>query len=412
MYLNQKGELMPSSKINNFLGLPELKLVKESTKLKNTITLHFVKTSKMEVCPKCATRSITCYDKRVVTIKDTPLRDKMVLLKITKRRFYCKACKKPFTEPIRGIVKGRRTTIRFRRHILWCATNFADLKRVQRKCRCSSWMVYNAYYEHAELEVRKIQNPWGKTVGIDEHSFVRNTKFGHKEFASIFVDYDKSRVREVVYGRYGADYWEDKNLLRVPGRENVQNVIIDFSPSMRSFAKSFFPNAKIIADKFHLVRLANQMVNLKRLEIMKDPKSYIQKSKKNPLRKLLLMNGKNLKYYQERSLMHVFDRHRELAAFYRVKEMIHELYRIRGYKRAAKHLTRITDFMSSLKMDGLRSLRRTLMDWRYEILNYFRRRVTNGKTEGFNRKAKLIQRSAYGFKKFENYRLKLIYLCR
>lgn len=181
---------------------------------------------------------------------------------------------------------------------------------------------------------------------------------------------------------------------------------------MRSFAKSFFPNAIVIADKFHLVRLANQAVNLKRLEIMKDPKSYLVKSRKNSLRKMLLMNRKNLHFSQKRSLMYFFDRHREPEAFYRVKEMIHELYRIRGYKRARKALIRITDFIASLKMEGLRSLRRTLMDWREEILNYFKRRVTNGKTEGFNRKAKLIQRSAYGFKKFENYRLKLIYLCR
>jgi transposase len=403
---------MLGTKITNFLGLPELKLTKQVSHHKNIMTLHFKKTSKMEVCPKCATRSITCYDKRIVTIKDTPLRDKMVILKITKRRFFCKSCKKPFTEPVQGITKGRKTTTRFRKHILWCATNFADLKRVQNKCRCSAWMVYSAYYEHADLEVRKIQNPWGKTIGIDEHSFVRNKKYGQKEFVSIFVDYNKSRIREVVYGRYGSDYWNDPNLLRIPGRENVKNVICDFAPSMRSFAKEFFPNAKVIADKFHLVRLANQAVNLKRIEIMKDPKCYIQKSRNNPLRKLLLMNGKKLMFHQHRSLMYVFDRHRELEAFYRVKEMIHNLYQIRGHKNASKALTRITDFIASLKMEGLRSLRRTLMEWRNEILNYFKRRVTNGKTEGFNRKAKLIQRSAYGFKKFDNYRLKLIYLCR
>ncbi len=376
------------------------------------MTLSFKKTSKMEVCPKYATRSITCYDKRIVTIKDTPIRDKQVILKITKRRFYCKSCKKPFTEPVQGIVKGRKTTTRFRKHILWCATNFADLKRVQLKCRCSAWMVYTAYYEHTDLEVRKLQNPWGKTIGIDEHSFVRNKKHGHKEFASIFVDYNKSRIREVVYGRYKQDFLNDKNLLSIPGRENVKNVICDFSPSMRSFAKEFFSNAKVIADKFHLVRLANNVLNMKRLEIMKDPKNHILKSRNNPLRKMLLTNGQKLHFTQERSLMYVFDRHRDLEAFYRVKEMIHELYRIRGYKRAAKALTRITDFMASLKMKGLRSLRKTLMDWRKEILNYFKRRVTNGKTEGFNRKAKLIQRAAYGFKKFDNYRLKLIYLCR
>ena len=47
-----------------------------------------------------------------------------------------------------------------------------------------------------------------------------------------------------------------------------------------------------------------------------------------------------------------------------------------------------------------------------EILNYFSTRLTNGRTEGYNRKAKLIQRCAYGFRNFENYRLKLLYMCR
>lgn len=52
------------------------------------------------------------------------------------------------------------------------------------------------------------------------------------------------------------------------------------------------------------------------------------------------------------------------------------------------------------------------MRWRKEILNYFRTNITNGKTEGYNRKAKLIQRKAYGYRNFENYRLRLIYDCR
>lgn len=403
---------MLDQNFNNLIGLPELEFYKKSNQQRNILTLYARKRTKKEVCPKCATLSTTCYDKREVTIKDTPIRNRIVYLKIMKRRFFCKKCKKPFTEPIQGVVKGYRSSIRFRKHVLWCATNFQDLKRVQLKCKCSAWLVYTAYYEHAELEVRKLQNPWGATVGIDEHSIMRNKNYGGKEFATVFVDYNKSRIREVVKGRYGGDYWNDPNLLKVPGRENVKNLICDFSPSMRSFGREFFPSAKIIADKFHLIRLANNMVNNKRLEIIKEEGNKYLKNRKNPLRRMLLMNGRNLKFYQERSLMYVFDRYRELEAFYRVKEMIHELYRYRNFRDARKHFIRITDFMASLKMDGLRSLRRTMMDWRTEILNYFKRRVTNGKTEGFNRKAKLIQRSAYGFKKFDNYRLKLIYSCR
>ena len=403
---------MFNSKFNNLFGLPELVFTNKSYQRKNTIHLYCKKKTKLEYCPKCATKSTTLYDKRFVKVKDVPIRDKTVFLNIEKRRFYCKSCKKPFTEPIQGVIKGRRSTVRFRKHIFWCASNFDNLKNVQLKNSCSSWMVYNAFYEHADLECRKLQTSWGKTIGIDEHSFIRNKKFGHREFASVFVDFNKSKVREVVYGRYGRDYWDDDNLTSIPGRENVKNVVIDFSPSMKSFARDFFPNAKIVADKFHLVRLANHAVNMKRLEALKDPKSYLSKNRKSPLRRMLLMNAKKLSFYEQRALMFTFDFHRELEACYRVKEMIHELYQIRGFKRASKALTRITDFIASLKIESLKPLRKTLMSWREEILNYFKRRITNGKTEGFNRKAKLIQRQAYGFKKFENYRLKLIYLCR
>ena len=61
---------------------------------------------------------------------------------------------------------------------------------------------------------------------------------------------------------------------------------------------------------------------------------------------------------------------------------------------------------------AVQSLRRTLVKWRIEILNYFKTRITNAKTEGYNRKAKLIQRKAYGYRNFENYRLRLLYDCR
>ena len=57
-------------------------------------------------------------------------------------------------------------------------------------------------------------------------------------------------------------------------------------------------------------------------------------------------------------------------------------------------------------------MRRTLKSWRQEILTYFKTKLSIGRTEGYNREAEVIQRNAYGFRNFENYRLKLIYLCR
>ena len=102
----------------------------------------------------------------------------------------------------------------------------------------------------------------------------------------------------------------------------------------------------------------------------------------------------------------------ELEEIYKFKERLLSIYNIRGFKRAKKSFIKLTDEMALSGRKQVQSLRRTLVKWRDEILNYFKTRITNAKTEGYNRKAKLIQRKAYGYRNFENYRLRLIYDCK
>ena len=102
----------------------------------------------------------------------------------------------------------------------------------------------------------------------------------------------------------------------------------------------------------------------------------------------------------------------ELEEIYLFKERMLSIYNIKGFKRAKKALIKLTDEMALSGRRQVQTLRKTLMKWRTEILNYFRTGLTNGRTEGYNRKAKLIQRKAYGYRNFENYRLRLIYDCR
>jgi transposase len=71
----------------------------------------------------------------------------------------------------------------------------------------------------------------------------------------------------------------------------------------------------------------------------------------------------------------------------------------------------MTDEMALSALPEIQTLRRTLMRWRNEILAYFPSRLTNGRTEGFNNKAKVVKRRAYGYKSFRNYRLRLLSAC-
>jgi len=402
---------MLESQINKLLSLPEVKFTKRKGLGNHTIEFQAVKSSTFEVCPKCATKTSKVYDHVTVNIKDTPLRDKMVYLKIKKRRFRCinPDCKAVFREPIQGIKKGFKSTRRFRKHIQWCASNFTDLKRVKQKCRCSSWLVYKAYYEQLELEVKKMNYPWPKTIGIDEHSFTRNSKYHYKEFATIVVDYNNNRIREACMGR-SIEELESSRLMDIEGRENVKNVVMDMSSTYKKFVKDNFPNALITSDKFHVIKLFNQAVNKIRIETMKHP-MFLQ-HKMTPMRVLYLTRMDRLNFSQRRVLKQINRIFLELAEIHNFKERILSIYNIKGHKRARKAFFKLTDEMALSGRKVVQSLRKTLMKWSFEILNYFRTNITNGKTEGYNRKAKLIQRQAYGYRNFENYRLKLIYDCR
>lgn len=388
-------------RLSQIVLLPEIKLLKTYENHHHQRVQEVEKQSDFEVCPRCATASKTIYDRRSVFVHDAPIRDQDVWLKITKRRFYCKSCKKPFTEPVRGIRKGKRTTERYKRSLLWACETFTDLKRVRKYYRCSTWTIYSTLYEHLAINLKRhINYPWPKTIGIDEHFFSRSK--GYREFATVFVDYNNKRVRELVHGRSRPEL--EEALKDIPGRENVKNICLDLSDPYKSFAKNFFPNAHLIADKFHVLRLLNPAINRYRKDITGDKRS-------NPVRKLLLRNGKNLEYFERKALYQWLDEYPDLKTIYHFKESLHGFYRINNHHVAAKVLTKITDSMALCKIPEIKTLRRTLMKWRNEILNYFKNRITNARTEGFNNVAKLIQKRAYGVKSFKFYRLRYLNAC-
>ena len=402
---------MPNQSLAQDLLLPELHFIKEVVR-KHTRFLHCEKRSSFEVCPKCATPTSKVYDHVTVTPKDAPIRSKNIILVIRKRRFRCvnKSCKKIFREYVPGVYKGFRTTARFRSHLREEASTCMNLKRVKEKNKCSSWLVQKSYYEQIELELRKQKNPWPKTIGIDEHAFLRSSKKARTQFVTVFIDYNNRRMKEVVLGKAIGDLHHQR-ILNIEGRENVKNVILDLSPTFRSFALDFFPRARLIADKFHVVKLMHPLIHELRKKVMEE--NNIQSQRRNPIHYLLLKNYRRMSFIQKRAVEKFLALSSELTEAFWFLQRLYWVYRIKGHKKARERLIALTDDMARSKNKRIRSYRETLHKWTEEILNYFSTNgLNNGRTEGYNRKAKLIQRCAYGFRSFENYRLKLLYSCR
>jgi len=390
---------LPEQSLAKLCLLPELKF----THFGSDGLFLCEKSSETEVCHRCACLSKSVYDHRWVKIKDAPLRDKYITLKILKRRFWCKPCRKPFTEPIPGVLKGRRTTQRFRLAVMQACEKYSDLTQVKKDFRVSYHFIYEAYYEKLRLRLNERRNaPWPSKIGIDEHSYGKDRENRRTQFVTIIVNHNQGKMFEACFGKTQAELEEATK--HVEGRENVQWATIDMCDPYRNFIRANFKNAKIVADKFHVLRLLTPHLMKARKEISGTRADLRAK-------KLLLMSRQRLRYGERLALDRFLTQHPKMAELYQWKERLHSFYRIRGAARAYQSYKKLVDDMSVSSLKEIHIFRKTLLKWKDEILNYFYSQLTNARLEGFNCKASLLKRRAYGYRNHENYRLQLLHAC-
>ncbi len=391
---------MQEQKILRFLGLPELNIIEIQSGPKGLWMICEKIRAQFEACTRCGSKSSSVYDHRVIKVRDEPVRQAQVTLKLKKRRYYCHNCRKPFTEYVPGVWPRRRTTQRLRETVREACNNFSNMSQVRRTFKLSSSFVYKVFYEQLELQNRQITRDFPKELGIDEH-FVRR-QFGVPQFMTVFTDLKNRSVRECVYGKTKKGLIDQtKHML---GRREVEWVTLDMSDTYRGFALEHFPNAKLVADKFHVLRVFSGILNRHRIDITGD-------KRKNPVRKLLLRNRKNLKYFERNALDQWLKEHPKIREAYEFKEHFHRFYRIKGFERARDRFERLIIAMKFSIIPEIKRFCRTLERWKDEILNYFLNPITNAVTEGYNRIASLVKNRAFGYRNINNYRLRFLNAC-
>ena len=85
-------------------------------------------------------------------------------------------------------------------------------------------------------------------LGIDEHTIHKGYKF-----ATTIADLSHHRIYDVIKGKRHIDV--EGTLMSYKGREKVKVVCMDLSSGYRSIVRRCFPRAKIVADRFHVIRL-------------------------------------------------------------------------------------------------------------------------------------------------------------
>ena len=383
------------------LNLPGFTIKKVSGYLPLILDVHYRRKAR---CPFCQGKQLRKKARFIRNVKHESVGDRPMILRFKAYKFYCKACYRYFNQQFPGIGKHQRATERFQTQIFHQHAQGISGKTLAQNFRLGKATVERWFHQRYLLENREtLQKKCPKVLGLDEHSFSKK-----KGYATTFCDLARHNIFDVVPGKSSADLAGYLNILS--GKERVKVVCIDLSTSYRNIVRQYFPNAMIVADRFHVIRLVNQMAMQTYQSI--DPQIKYQRGILNALR----TNPDNLKPHQVLKRDQYFRQQPAIAAVYAFKQKLHRLLMFKH--RMAKHCKRLIkiflDYIQQLKesrFSFLNSLGKTLWLWRDEIVRMWRFTKNNGITEGFHRKMKLIQRRAYGFKNFENYRIRVKVLC-
>ena len=109
------------------------------------------------------------------------------------------------------------------------------------------------------------------------------------------------------------------------------------------------------------------------------------------------------------SLLELGDPGAEVAIAYRIKERIRDFYRTRDPNEAREMLRELEEYCRRRAMPPeIQKLGRTIRAWFHKIANFHLARVSNGPTEALNNLIKRIKRIGFGFRNFENYRIRAL----
>ena len=347
------------------------------------------------ICPCCGTVTDRVHDYRMQVIKDVPLaRD--TFLHLRKRRYRCD-CGKRFFEINTFLPRYYRVTTRLVAEIMFAFKKTVSAKEIGCRYNVSS-VTAMRYFNQFNQRLTMLP----EVISLDE--FKGNS--GGQKYNSIIVDPEKRIVLDVLPNRF------ENNLIKYfsqfPNKNDVKYFVCDMNPHFRQVAKICFPQATIVADKYHVIRQVYwAMEKVRKNEQNKLSARFRKYFKKS--RNLLMKQTEKLSEEEMDRLSLMFEIAPRLADAYRIKNDFITVIRSNS---SIEGKQRLVDWLFSVEVMDLPEFHdctKAYHNWFQEIINSMDVPWTNGYIEGCNNKTKVLKRVSYGMRNFSHFRKRILF---
>ena len=367
------------------------------------------------------------YDVRESRITDLPMGHRRLVVVWRKRRYRCpeRLCaQRVFTERSAQVPPRCRLTARLRARLEQAASRSARaLSDVAAEYGVSWWSVHRALVVAAVGRADVPAAPV-RMLGLDE-TRARSARWTWADgegwrlsnpWMTSFVDLDTGRpgwLLGLVPGRSGAAVATWLTAQPEAWRAGIEVVALDPSAPFAAAIRRLLPQAVIVVDHWHLVRLANQVLTEVRQRVAREQLGR-RGRRADPAwahRRLLLSAGDRLSRRGLARLTHVLavdDPSNEIGAAWGVKELLRQLLAAPTPHDARHRLFRFYDAVLTADMPETTRLAETISTWWPAIDAFLRLRITNARTEGSNRVIKQLKRVGCGYRNQANYERRIV----
>ena len=339
-------------------------------------------------CPSCA-KPLHRHGRRSTVFADTPIQMQPVRLEISRPRYRCESCGKTITPELVFLDEKRRATKRL-------------VDAIRQRCL---GMTFHALAEQTGLAVNTIKNiahdlieELERTVhfetpvimGIDEVNLAG-------DYRCVITNLATNNIFEMLEFRT-QDHLKPffKNLR---DRERVEWVCTDMWRPFKQSFRLYLPNAKLIIDKFHVVKMASEALEDERKKyqaiLTKDDRIHVKKS----IRWLTLKRPDNLTTAEKSALVVVRQSIPGLALAYDFKEAFFRIYDEPDKLSAMRAFDAWENSLPVKELQKFRDLTKTVRNHYEDIFAYWDSpvQITNAYTECLNGLIKLSNRMGRGY---------------
>jgi transposase len=379
------------------LGLKDI-IILETKQSLQRLDIYIMKPRRKHRCPACGEETDKVHDYRWQPVKDLRAYGKPTLLHIRKRRYVCAHCGKRFIEDISFLPRYHRVTNRLVAHVISAFAGLESIKDIAEEHGISASTAAR-YFKLVDYKCKSLP----EVLSIDE--FRGNA--GGEKFQCIIADAKNRKVLDILPNRKQEDLIAYFRAFST--RNSVRYLVMDMNRSYLEVASACFPKAKIIIDKYHVVRQVLwdfEKVRKAEQQLFSDKRrKYFKRS-----RKLLLKNPRYLSEEESEQVAVMLETSKRLREAYHLKNKFLEFMQSQNRHEATERLRNWVLLAEFANLPEFKASLTAIHNWAEYILNAFEHPYTNGFTEGCNNKIKVLKRVSFGVRNFTRFRNRILHI--